>query len=85
LGSKYKQGNSRDTTTCNVLVLLFGIYAKGQQGHMRRELSGMGVMPIAHNKDKDNGNGRGGGGGNHIEDSNDGDDAVGKGELLSSY
>ncbi len=52
---------------------------------MRRELSGMGVMPIAHNKDKDNGNGRGGGGGNHIEDSNDGDDAVGKGELLSSY
>jgi hypothetical protein len=52
---------------------------------MKRVLSGIGVVPIAHDEDKDNDNGGGGGGGNHIEDDDNGDDAVGKGKLLSSY
>jgi hypothetical protein len=54
-------------------------------GCMRRVLSGMAVVPIAHNKAEDYGNGGRGGGGNHIEDNNNGDDVVGKGKLLSSY
>jgi hypothetical protein len=52
---------------------------------MRRVLLGMGVVPIAHNKDKDNGNEGGGGGGNHIKDNDNGDGVVGKGKSLSSY
>jgi hypothetical protein len=52
---------------------------------MRRVLLGMGVMPVAHDMDKENGTGGGGGGGSCIEDNIKGDDAVGKGTLLSSY
>ncbi len=56
---------------------------RANASRMRRVLLGMGVMLIAHDKDKDNGNGGRGGGGNHIEDNDGGDDAVGKGKLLS--
>ncbi len=52
---------------------------------MRRVLSGMGVVPIAHDEDEDNGTEGGGGGGNHKEENNDGDDLDGKSKLLSSY
>ncbi len=52
---------------------------------MRRVLTGMGAVPIAHNEDKDNSNGGESGGGNCIEDNNNNDDAVGKGKLSSLY
>jgi hypothetical protein len=52
---------------------------------MRRILSGMAVVPIAHDKDEDDDNGGRGGGGNHVEDDDNGDDAVSKGKSLSSY
>jgi hypothetical protein len=62
------------------LSCFLGFMLRADGGPMRRVLSGMGVMPIAHDEDEDNGNEGGGGGGNHIKDNNDGDDAVGKGK-----
>jgi hypothetical protein len=54
---------------------------------MHRVLSGMGVVPIVivHDKDQDKGNGGGGGGRDCIEEYDNNNDAVRKGELLSSY
>jgi hypothetical protein len=44
---------------------------------MRRVLTGMGVVPIAHNNNnKDNSDGGEGRGGNRIEDKDDNDDAI---------
>jgi hypothetical protein len=52
---------------------------------MRRVLSGMEVVPIAHDEDKDNGYGGRGWGGNRIEDYDNDDDAVRKGKSLLLY
>jgi hypothetical protein len=52
---------------------------------MRRVLPGMGVVPIAHDKNEDygNGGGGGGGGGDWIDDNDDDNNAVRRGKLLS--
>jgi hypothetical protein len=62
---------------------ILGYMLRANRGRMRRVLSGMGFVPNAHNKDKDNGNG--GGGGNQIEDDNNNEDAIEKGDLSLSY
>jgi hypothetical protein len=66
------------------LSCLLGFMLRADKGCIRRVLLGMGVVPIAHDKDKDYGNGAGVKDGNHIEEDNDGDDAV-RGKFLSSY
>jgi hypothetical protein len=61
------------------LSCFLGFMLMATRCRMRRVLSGMGVVPIAHEEEEDNDNGGWGGGGNHKEDNNDGDVAIGKG------